>query len=63
MPYKTNRELPEAIRDLLSESAQTFYRVAFNSALQWYGDESKAHQIAWSAVKNQAASLNSAIVS
>lgn len=61
MSYQSNRELPEWIRDQLSETAQHFYRVAFNSALQWYGDESKAHQIAWSAVRNQSVSLNSGI--
>jgi cation transport regulator len=61
MPYTTNRELPNDIRDRLSESAQNFYRAAFNSAVQWYGEEAKAHQIAWSAVRNQIASLNSAI--
>ncbi len=62
MSYQSNRELPEGVRDRLSETAQHFYRVAFNSALQWYGEETKAHQIAWSAVRNQAVSLNSAIV-
>ncbi|MBD1824225.1 ChaB family protein [Cyanobacteria bacterium FACHB-DQ100] len=62
MSYQSNRELPKEVRDRLSETAQHFYRVAFNSALQWYGEESKAHQIAWSAVRNQAVSLNSAIV-
>lgn len=62
MSYQSNRELPESVRDRLSETAQHFYRVAFNSALQWYGEESKAHQIAWSAVRNQAVSLDSAIV-
>ena len=61
MPYKTNWELPATIRDRLSESAQHFYRVAFNSALQWYGEEEKAHYVAWSAVRNQAANLNCAI--
>lgn len=61
MAYQTNRELPAAIRDRLSEAAQTLYRIAFNSAVQWYGEESKAHQTAWSAVRNQAARLNSAI--
>lgn len=61
MSYQTNRELPENIRGQLSETAQHFYRVAFNSALQWYGDEEKAHQIAWSAIRNQAVSLNSGI--
>ncbi len=63
MSYKTNRDLPTSIRDRLSETAQNLYRVAFNSAIQWYGEESKAHKIAWSAVKNQAARLNSALVS
>jgi len=62
MPYKTNWELPENIRDRLSESAQNFYRIAFNSALQWYGEEEKAHHIAWRAVRNQAANLNSEIM-
>jgi cation transport regulator len=62
MSYKTNRDLPTYIRDRLSETAQNLYRVAFNSAIQWYGEESKAHKIAWSAVKNQAARLNSALV-
>lgn len=61
MPYKTNRELPASIRDRLSDAAQNFYRVAFNSALQWYGEEEKAHQTAWSAVRSQAVSLNSSI--
>jgi cation transport regulator len=62
MSYQSNRELPDSVRDRLSESAQDFYRVAFNSALQWYGEESKAHEIAWSAVRIQAVSPNSGIV-
>ncbi|WP_421655494.1 ChaB family protein [Leptothermofonsia sp. ETS-13] len=41
MPYKTDRDLPANIRDRLSEAAQNFYRVAFNSALQWYGESLK----------------------
>ncbi len=61
MPYPTNRDLPANIRDRFSEAAQSFYRIAFNSALQWYGEEEKAHRIASSAVRNQLASLNSAI--
>ncbi|NDJ18200.1 ChaB family protein [Myxacorys almedinensis] len=61
MSYQSNRDLPESIRDQLPETAQHFYRVAFNSALQWYGEEAKAHQIAWSAVRNQTVSMNSAI--
>jgi cation transport regulator len=61
MSYQTNRELPQEIRDQLSETAQHFYRVAFNSALQWYGDEARAHKIAWNAVRNQTVSLNSSM--
>lgn len=61
MSYRSNRELPASIRDRLSEAAQTLYRIAFNSAIQWYGEETKAHKIAWSAVRNQLVSLNSAI--
>jgi cation transport regulator len=61
MPYQTNQDLPESIRTCLSDAAQEFYRVAFNSAIQWYGEEDKAHQIAWSAVRNQVVSLNSTI--
>jgi cation transport regulator len=61
MPYPTIRELPSHVRDRLTESAQKFYWIAYNSALQWYGEEEKAHQIAWSAVRSQAVSLNSLI--
>jgi cation transport regulator len=61
MSYQTNWELPAKIRDRLPEAAQSLYRIAFNSAIQWYGEEEKAHKIAWSAVRNQKVSLNSAI--
>lgn len=61
MLYKTNQDLPADVRDRLPEAAQELYRAAFNCALHWYGEESKAHQVAWSAVKNQAARLNSII--
>jgi cation transport regulator len=62
MSYLNNQDLPVSIRTRLSEAAQNFYRVAFNLAIQWYGEESKAHQIAWSAVRNQMVSPNSAIL-
>ncbi|GET38570.1 ChaB family protein [Microseira wollei] len=60
-PYKTNQDLPTEVRRLLSESAQDLYRAAFNCALQWYGDESKAHKVAACAVRIQTVSLNSVI--
>ncbi len=52
--YRTNIDLPASVRRL-SEPVQDLYRAAFNSALDWYGEEAKAHRTAWSAVKNQAA--------
>lgn len=61
MLYKSNQDLPHDVRGCLSEAAQELYRAAFNCAIHWYGEESKAHQVAWSAVKSQAASLNSTI--
>jgi cation transport regulator len=61
MMYKTNQDLPSGVRDRLSDSAQDLYRAAFNSAIQWYGEESKAHKVAWCAVRIQLVSLNSVI--
>lgn len=55
MLYQTNQDLPLEIRDRLSESAQDFYRAAYNSAIHWYGEAGKAHKVASSAVKMQAA--------
>lgn len=63
MSYLSNQDLPSGVRDCLSEASQHLYRVAFNSAIQWYGEEAKAHRIAWNAVRNQTFSLNSAILS
>jgi cation transport regulator len=63
MVYQMNRDLPRDIQTRLSDTAQEFYRIAYNSALQWYGEEDKAHRIAWSAVRSQAVSLNSVIES
>lgn len=57
--YETNYDLPVDVRDRLSETAQSFYRAAFNSAIGCCGDETKAHQVACSAIRSQAASLNS----
>jgi cation transport regulator len=62
MSYLTNQDLPTGVRDRLSEASQHLYRVAFNSAIQWYGEETKAHKIAWNAVRNQLFNPNSAIL-
>ncbi|MFM2432779.1 MAG: hypothetical protein RLZZ511_3993 [Cyanobacteriota bacterium] len=65
MVYQMNYELlGQAEGRLSAETAKLYdklYEVAYNSALQWYGEEAKAHRIAWSAVRSQAASLNSVI--
>lgn len=63
MPYDSNRELPDSVKDSLPEHAQEIYREAFNSAWDQYdeaderqGDDSReetAHKVAWSAVKNE----------
>ena len=52
MPYKTERDLPESVRDHLPKHAQEIYRAAFNSAWDEYDhDEERAHRVAWAAVK------------
>lgn len=61
MPYNSDSELPESVRNVLPEHAQHIYREAFNSAYDQYdkpeerrGDadrEETAHRVAWAAVK------------
>lgn len=61
MPYRSNRELPESVKDKLPSHAQDIYREAFNSAWDQYSDpeerrsddsrEEVSHKVAWSAVK------------
>jgi len=63
MPYKSNDELPDSVRNNLPKHAQEIYRKAFNSAWDEYknpkdrrGDDSReevAHKVAWSAVKKE----------
>jgi cation transport regulator len=55
MPYRTNDDLPDSVRDHLPDHAQDIYREAFNHAFAAHaGDarrEEAAHRIAWAAVK------------
>jgi cation transport regulator len=55
MPYRTNFDLPESVRNHLPEHAQSIYREAFNHAYAAHsseiGCEKRAHMIAWAAVK------------
>lgn len=53
MPYKSNRELPERVKNVLPQGAQTIYRKAFNNADEQYPIERIAHQTAWAAVKRK----------
>lgn len=53
MPYSSNNDLPESVKDNLPDHAQDIYRAAYNSAHEQYGgDEERSHRVAWSAVKN-----------
>ncbi len=62
MLYKSNQDLPVEIRTRLSEAYQDIYRAAYNSAIHWYGEATKAHQVALSAVKMQSAVHKSYVI-
>lgn len=61
MPYRSNDDLPPAVRDHLPAHAQDIFREAFNHAWQCYADpaqrwmggtqEEVARSVAWAAVK------------
>ncbi len=63
MPYKTDRDLPAAVRDNVPKHAQDIWREAFDHAWEEYadpkkrrGDESReeaAARVAWAAVKSE----------
>ena len=57
MPYRTNEDLPDAVRNHLPSHAQDIYREAFNHAHAAHrGDprqEEASHRIAWAAVKRR----------
>ena len=53
MPYNKRSELPDQVKDNVPPHAQDIYKEAFNSAYDQYGDESRAHATAWSAVKEK----------
>ncbi|MCP5369943.1 MAG: ChaB family protein [Rickettsiaceae bacterium] len=64
MPYKTNEDLPDSVKDHLPKHAQDIYREAFNHAHEEYQDKSKrrdpnesleeiSHKVAWSTVKKK----------
>jgi cation transport regulator len=53
MPYDTLTDLPDRVRNNLPKHPQEIYKEAFNSAEEQYGEESRAHRVAWSAVENK----------
>ncbi len=63
MPYKTNKDLPESVTNVLPVHAQDIYREAFNHAFEQYKSkkdrqgnasrEETAHKVAWAAVKKK----------
>ena len=54
MPYTRKNDLPDNIQNILPTHAEDIYKSAFNNALKEYqGDESRAHAVAWAAVKHK----------
>ena len=54
MPYANNGALPAPVRAHLPVRAQDIFREAFNHAFDEYGgDEQRAFQVAWAAVKRR----------
>jgi cation transport regulator len=53
MPYNQITQLPDSVRNNLPKHAQEIYKEAFNSAEEQYGEESRTHRVAWSAVENK----------
>jgi cation transport regulator len=52
VPYKQITQLPDSVKNNLPKHAQEIYKEAFNSAEDQYGEEDRAHRVAWSAVEN-----------
>ncbi len=63
MPYATNQDLPDIIKEHLPYEAQDIFRAAFNDAYKEYynpkkrvrggSHEAVAYRVAWSAVKKR----------
>jgi len=64
MPYKTNADLPDSVKNVLPDHAQDIFREAFNHAYEQYQDPEKrrdpsessedvARRVAWAAVKQK----------
>ena len=53
VPYEQITQLPDSVKNNLPKHAQEIYKEAFNSAEDEYGEESRAHRVAWSAVEQK----------
>jgi len=53
MPHENRSDLPKGVRNNLPGHAQDIYKEAFNSAADEYGEESRAHRVAWGAVEQK----------
>jgi cation transport regulator len=53
MPYQQITQLPDNVTNNLPKHAQEIYKKAFNSAEEQYGEEDRAHRVAWSAVEQK----------
>jgi cation transport regulator len=53
MPYESLSDLPDSVRNNVPKHAQEIYRAAFNSSEEQYGEEDRAHRVAWSAVEQK----------
>jgi len=53
MPYDSNSDLPNSIKNNLPEHGQTIFRQAFNNAHEQYGNEQQAFKVAWAAMKKE----------
>jgi len=53
MPFASNSDLPESVRGVLPDSAQSVFRSVVNSQLERGLSEERAFASAWSALKNQ----------
>ena len=53
VPYKMITQLPDGVKNNLPKHAQEIYKEAFNSAEEQYGEESRAHRVAWGAVERK----------
>jgi cation transport regulator len=52
MPYSSNSDLPEAVKNNLPAKAQSIFRAAFNSSHASGKSEESSFKIGWSAVRN-----------